>query len=60
MQGFDRSVCFVQDLNYPIKNQDLAYIYVMSHAHSFLPSCHSYLAVSSVRVVSILTDLIVS
>ena len=29
----------MQDLNYPIKNQDLAYIYVMSYAHSFLPSC---------------------
>ena len=36
----------MQDLNYPINNQDLAYIYVMSHAHLFLPSwqhsCSSY------------------
>ena len=50
---FDRSVCFVQDLNYPINNQDLAYIYVMSHA-----SIHPCLAGGRVGVISFRTERI--
>ena len=43
----------MQDLNYPINNQDLAYIYVMSHA-----SIHPCLAGGRVGVISFRTERI--